>query len=698
MIDFANKHLWPLLLLALLPVAVHLLVRRRDREVVLPTARFLPDDRDPTLRRSRFLEVALVATRSLLLAALATAALGPHLRGNTGSDVSDDKPRALCIVIDASFSMLQRDNAGATSLQRAVALAERILDGTRTGDAVTFLVAPRLPGDTTPTQRARAPHLGTLRASLANLRARPGRFRLADAINTIRNELQRAPVEGRIGYVLSDLAANVLTEDGSAAPSGTALETPHERHPVHVLDVGSVGRSNQAIVHAAVPTSLVGTDRPLAVHAVARSYGTTNNGPVRLLRGNVEAAASTLDSQGRASFEIKLDAGWHALTIELPTRDHLLEDDRRYLSARVSKEAPILITGPRGAGRRHLRWALTNPTTTRAASILTVSEKDTIAESLARYRVLVCTDGTPLTAENSRTVAEFVHRGGGALLFFGRHTDRVAWNRFASGSTGYLPVRLGRLDVFPEPGARVELTDLEHPGLRLFAGHTHTEFHELRVTAWRRPADATHPVEHKELARLVARGPWIVERRYGRGRVIAILSDASLEASELPRSSLFLPLVRELVRYLAGSSERFDRSLECGDVVRVPLNRRQQIEAARVTTPFGTTEPLQLSEQPQLATFDRTLQPGVYELQLPGAEPETFAVNFPSHESDLTQLSEEERRDLSERRSVTISKDGVIEARSEHGSRPRRLWRWCVAVALALCLLELLIQNRLARG
>ncbi|MGD2174853.1 MAG: BatA domain-containing protein, partial [Candidatus Brocadiaceae bacterium] len=130
----------------LIPVAIHLVHRRKAEQVPFSTLRFLRMVDQRVARRHRLKELLLLALRLLLLAALVAALYRPMVRSATfkGGDV----PTAAAIVLDNSYSM-RAVAAGTTRFERARKAASEILQGLRRGDSAC-LVLLDVPGDVPP--------------------------------------------------------------------------------------------------------------------------------------------------------------------------------------------------------------------------------------------------------------------------------------------------------------------------------------------------------------------------------------------------------------------------------------------------------------------------------------------------------------------------------------------------------------------
>ena len=129
---FANRAILVGLVALGIPLAIHLLGRRRARNVVLPTARFAEGAHASSRGRLWLKRAALLALRLAAVALLVLALAGPRIGG-------DDRPWVL--VLDTSPSMQAKGPDGVTALERGrrrlLAVAEALPD-----DRPTVLLTP----------------------------------------------------------------------------------------------------------------------------------------------------------------------------------------------------------------------------------------------------------------------------------------------------------------------------------------------------------------------------------------------------------------------------------------------------------------------------------------------------------------------------------------------------------------------------
>jgi hypothetical protein len=105
------------------------------------------------------------------------------------------------------------------------------------------------------------------------------------------------------------------------------------------------------------------------------------------------------------------------------------------------------------------------------------------------------------------------------------------------------------------------------------------------------------------------------------------------------------------------------------------------VRTLEVTDPSGKREILQRGTRPEFL-YGKTEHLGVYQVQIEGGPPRSFAVN----------LLDSDESNLEPRPQFQIG-GSVIKPGQEH-SQPRELWKWVALGALLLVLLEWVIYNR----
>ncbi|MGL4553539.1 MAG: BatA domain-containing protein, partial [Gemmataceae bacterium] len=176
------------LLLAGVPVALHLLLRQQPRRVVFPAFRFLAQRRQTNQRRMRFRHLLLLLLRVAVLAALVLAFARPRLAGDrTGAAL--DRPVVAALLFDTSPST-GYTSAGVTRLDEALARGRELLDEMDPASRVAVLDSRE------PVAEPLQP-VAEARGRLKGLQTRPGAGSINRAVERGLDLLARSRAEAK---------------------------------------------------------------------------------------------------------------------------------------------------------------------------------------------------------------------------------------------------------------------------------------------------------------------------------------------------------------------------------------------------------------------------------------------------------------------------------------------------------------------
>ena len=401
--------------------------------------------------------------------------------------------------------------------------------------------------------------------------------------------------------------------------------------------------------------------------------------------------------------------GTHLVTLTVKPddkHDALADDNHTDYVVEVTPPMPILYVdgNPDPAqlktGQQTLLGALAlEKDTTPALQVTAVSVSEFKPELLVgggangvRPRVLVLCDVPGLTEAQAKAVEEFLADGGGVLATLGGRAEKHIedYNRqLYQGGEGWLPAELTGVEgdeTRPEDAAHVAVTDATHPVMERYRNQPFGGLAEARFPKWWKvgvtnaalPGSVGQALTGAwwKVARAGERAarlnspagefPFLVERRYGAGRVL--LCTVPLDnywATNLTTLPDFVPLVHDLVYYLAGA-----RSVEFnfppGQPIRCRLASNAPPQGFRLQPPDGAEKPLSVGpptpeafaarETPaphHTLVCDETRIAGVYRLTTPEGKT-VYYVAQPdsgkpdpgrpgSSESDLKASASEDR-------------------------------------------------------
>lgn len=719
-----NPFLLPLLLVVLLPLILHLIDRRRARQVDWPALRFLIPRNRTRIRRLQLREALLILVRSLALLLIVCALLGPVTWEEGASRSEAQGSRAVMLILDTSFSMAYRENSDEpSSLEKAKEAALEILDEMVPEDQPVFLEGP-------------APDLSRARRLVRDLQLGGEGFRLLPALDRAAEVLTRLTATSSEIYIFTDLQATILPKHdpahlGFIARRLRLLQTPPT---LRLIDCGTPHPMNRFVATLDSGPFAASTDEPASLRASVEVHGsfpeehptkaaeggkvgTDEDLAIQLLANEREVAASTIHvnrgEPARVEFSRRFSgSGKTRVTVQIPP-DGLPQDNRRHLALDILPRIDVLLVGPTLEGRgpgtaSYVDLALTPraPDMNAPAVIFrTEFTQHLTALQLRDKRVVIITGLLRLDSEAASALDAFVREGGGLLIFLGKQTSGAALNEHLyRGGKGVLPGRVLQ-EISAQTGAsHPQQVRAAHPVFSVFASPEQGDFTRISIASSTQIDDLTPGAV--VLAQVDAGRPWVVEGGAGRGKVIVVTTSASTDDSDFPRTPLFLPFLHRMTRYLAAEAPSA-RTRLVGEPLSVALPANttgSEVVGAELyaISPDGKRTALDPSlEDGQLqATFRETETPGFYEIHTSKETgPDVFAVNLRPDESLLERLGEEALAELHATVKLRVTRDGE-ETPREATITDRKLEQWPVMVGLAvvLLLLELLLAGSFARG
>jgi hypothetical protein len=189
----------------------------------------------------------------------------------------------------------------------------------------------------------------------------------------------------------------------------------------------------------------------------------------------------------------------------------------------------------------------------------------------------------------------FAQAGGGVVFFVGPRTQVANVNAaLHRDGAGIFPVPLaGAVDLLPQESAQApDLVVEEHPVVAVLSGQRNPLLDAVRVDRFFAVERGFEPPVGSGLRRLLSLrtgAPLVVERPYGAGLAVAVLTTAGPTWNNWARGNpSWVVVMLELQSHLAAMRRKAD-SLEVGEMVRVELEPGlDAIDIDFVTPPDGT--------------------------------------------------------------------------------------------------------------
>ena len=704
--------LWGLLL-AGIPIIIHLLSKRRYRRVRWAAQQWLLAALKKSARRMRLEQLLLLAVRTLILLLIALAVARPLAEQNQLTLFSTVRTHRV-IMIDGSLSM-GVEVAGVSRFERAVRLAEAIVRLGRLGDAISVLlvadpVRTIVPGpDASPE---------AVMSELARLKVTFGAADLNAAFARASQLFELSRYPRREVYIISDLQRATWLAQTLAPGTMRALGRDVE---LVVVDVGTENtRSNAAVVDLALDDPIAVTAQPAHVRVRVRNFG---DRPLRSVGIELSVDGRTAGRQAieldggeekEVPFTIQFNEPGYRLIQARLDPDILPLDNRRWLTVPVRDRIRVLLvdgepgSGPFQSETGYLRVALV-PGEDLAGVVPfeaeVINESEFVDADLSRYQLVALCNIGQWTEAEVRLIENYVRRGGGALIFLGDAIDPDGYNEalYRDGQ-GLLPARIGarvgdpvsKNDVF-----HLDPLEYEHPVVKPFKGAPAGSLLSTMVYAYYRLELAEADHQRARVALNYDTGdPALVTAGVGRGRVALVSTTADTEWTTWPVWPSYVPVMQELARYLV-ATDLSRWNLVVGSPVVLPPEPTATQVRVFTTWPDGrTTQRLWDAANGELRLSDTWLA-GALRLRLgaPLNRELLFALNPPRAESDLSRIDPQELRTLLGGLPVRYVRDiqqgpDVPEAARSGGSELHRPFLYA---ALVLLVFELLLAWRLNR-
>lgn len=735
-------------LAATVPVIIHLIHRRRFQRQRWAAMEWLLEAVKQNQRRLQMENLLLLLVRTLAVLLLALAIARP-----TFSDVplllGRTQQTHLYVLLDNSGSTAARAGTR-TVLDEELGAVSTLLGELGGEDPVTLVVTNDDPAETRGTGRPRVVLRGqtdhaVVRRRLGELKSAPARADLADALKSLEEAMPATDSLRRRVAIVTD-----LQESSFPGREDKAGDDPVRRSLMRLREKGAdvvlvpCGREPAVTANVAITSLRQADDRDVVQGSLAVFQAEVRNCSdrvqkveVRFLvdgeqRGDdavqwvsVPARTEGPDALPAATAQYFTtfrpeDSGVHVVEAKIRS-DALTLDDSRAFAFHVRPRIQVLAVDPdldraRDGQKPETYWLKLSLAPSGDGGPFQVTQMSEDAfhglQTLAGWDVVLLANvARPAPDDAARLrLEEFVKQGGALFLTVGDHVVAQRWNdelhrRGAAGSA-LLPARLGDVRYDKDAVVRFDLRGASHPLLRNITDPAFAVVFESPILNGFTTLDG---LEGDKDSRVVlsfddlARSPALVERRFGRGRVLLYTSTIDLLWGKLASANIFPALLHEAVYWLTtrGDAERNLFAFQ-------PWNGTvpEGTSAVEVTRPDASTKPIDPTPGQTNVTFDETDLLGVYRAQiklrakdlLGGGPPparDAFAVNLTPLESDLRRRPPEEIE--SRYRDLVRIGTGPQEAELAAKARSSEFATPLIAAALACLLLEVLLVQRIGK-
>jgi Aerotolerance regulator N-terminal/von Willebrand factor type A domain len=654
------------------PILFHLIRRAARERMSFSSLMFLHPTPPRTVRRRKIEHLLLLLLRCACLLLIATGFARPFLSKNLPVD-SASGGQQLVLLVDTSASM-RRNGVW----EKARAVAERYLAKASPADQVAVMTFDRqirsivsLAEWSSWTTDARAASAKQRLASISPgwMGTQLGLALTAAAEQFQHNESDGTLPKSRVVVLISDL------QEGAKLDGLQGHEWPKDARVV-IERIDGNPESNAGLEILDQSGNATGQENDVHVRVV--NAGNSRKEKFRLNWGDSGASSDIYlpPGQSRTFTAPKLTAGTTTGKLQL-SGDDIEFDNTSYFAAPEIENISIACLGMEPsndpAGLLYYLQRLFQPAPRRNVELV---------DSLTNAAFAIISGKLP--AENSASVRDWLASGKSALL--------VLNDAQAPAFAALLGLSDPSLTEANGDFALLGRIDFKHP---IFAPFDDPRFSDFsRIHFWKhRRWEIPSALQASVLADFDDHSPALVDVPVGKGRLLVLTSGWNPEDSQLAVSSKFPPLMQTMLEW-SSSTVPVHFQFRTGDPISSP-------------TTSGATVQWQKPDGKQIALaagapFLETDMPGIYQVSWENRR-RLFAVNLPADESRIAPMPVDELARLgvpigavTEQAAATARVQKRAMQRTELENH-QKLWRWLLAAALVITLLEIVLSGLLVR-
>jgi hypothetical protein len=722
------------LLLAGIPILLHLIMRQKPKRLPFPALRFLLQRHRTNQRSMRLRHLLLLALRIFLIAAMCLALARPKLFAGL-LHWDEGQPVAVVLLIDTSYSM-QYTAGGRTRLDEAKARAEEILKDLPDDSVVAVLDSADSGGNRSPNVPQARQRVADLTLRYANYPLNTQLKRAFDLLNEMGGDSDE---EGkslpRFLYVFSDRTAACWN-----AADAAGQRVPEDVQAAFV-DVGVKEPEDMAILKVEPVPPVVAAGNDIVLRVTVQAYGKEAKNKVTcrfddetvLLTEEVDLPAGkaqelyfhrpTAESSGMGN---ALGPGLHQAEVRLSISDDLPFNNQGFVTFTVLQGRGVLIVADDlGDAKEWHKDLEVNPSFRPERMTTKDFEQLDLKERQSRYAVICLLDvekPAPLWGK----LGDFVRAGGGLIVIPGGEGWKPDLNAYANPDAqnllpGKLEEKVVSIDALQKadsywaellPNSTVQNTFLE------------------KFRAWRKlagidfyPADGSLPWASRywqvtptqgDVLVHYAKGdaPALLERTLGKGKVLLFTTAFDERGRGYHWNnynegiSFYFVLANHATAYLAGDLRVEELNHACGQTIVVNLPESSRSPLYNLKGPgLGATQsnlPRAEEQDKLVISKDKTATPGNFSVSVSATDSKplaAYSLNADPAESNLDKVPAEQiERVLGKGCIVPVGRDLNLKRQlQDHWGQPLVLAPWLLIALLLALAVENLLANKFYR-
>ncbi len=666
-----------------IPLLIHFFARHKLQKVVFSNTTFLKQLQTVKIRRIKLRQLLLLVLRCLAILFFVLAFARPTLK-TTGMSGSGQARGSVALIVDNSLSM-GREGLFDQARERALSLLDLLQ---REDEAALIWTVPATMNTESFRRDQSALHQSVLEEEVSWNR---GRF--SQAIDQAISLLAESKNINREIYMVSDMQETgfVLSADSQKV---------HEwEGSFFVLPVFQE-MDNIALVDGGVVSQILQMGTPLEIFVDIRNDG---DQPVEDLLVRVflkdQAHAQKvihLDARetARVSFSvIPEDAGWIWGSIQVES-DRFPQDNMWYFSCWIPELTRVLLIGNSPEDVSPLTMALQYRKAQQSVYQITEALYDEFwIEYLNQTDVVFCSNISLIRPEEADRLKQFIEDGGGLFFIMGDHVDlRTVTQLFFEPVAG---LSLGnREGGFQDLGGALSFGDIDY-GHPLFQGMFEKGEENIQSPRFFQMIDVIGNLPQTVISFRNGK-PFLVEMKFGEGRLFLTTSGIDEDWSDWIYSSIFSPLIYRSAAYLAKRSNWYEDNVTVGEPIYVTTGIENMNASYSVMAPDRKEIMLipEIEYGEIRLTLKSTDKPGIYVFYRGETLIGMQAVNPDPLESDFQMIPESDLKNMFPKSQIhQIDDIDRLETVIEQVRWGRELWREMLLFGMILLIVEMVVER-----
>lgn len=669
------RFLFPGFLFALsavaIPIVIHLFNFRKLKKVYFSNVRFLKTVEQQTSSRRNLKHRLILAARILALIFLVLAFARPYLpdKSNTGTFQN----QVVSVFIDNSYSM-ETVNREGTLLDEARRRAKEIAAAYSLNDKFQLL-----------THDFEGRHQRLL--SYEDFISEVDEVNVSSSSKTLGQIIQRQQdiLSNQAGsrksaYIISDFQKNLLSKKPLLADSSIQIRLVR-------LTANALPNVSVDSVWFASPIHKPAETEKLVVRLKNNSDQKADNIPVKLTINKQQKALASLSIAPRAtrsdtlSFS-GLNSGWQEGEIQI-TDFPVIFDDRFYFNFNVKKTLPVLIING-GETNKYLDAVYRSDP---FFEVSNVTSGNVNYSELGQYPLIILNEVNDITAGLQQQLTAYIKRGGSMMVFPSLNADQSSLKTFLQRLNTDVPEEVVSQET------KVASINTRHPVFEGVFDRIPKNL-ELPVAKKYIRYSTQSKTNKQNLLELPARRGFISGYRLNSGKIYLSAVPLTDEAGNLPRHSVFVPLMYQ-VALLGMKDQRLFYTLNEDQLLAIPkiiLPANQTLKLKKGS--FETIPDVrQVENATQLFVADQVKEAGNYSLLRGDSLLSVLSFNASGLESDLSYAEKSELQSQFGQQKTEIFEPGgsSLQNAIKSVNEGVQLWKLCIILALLCLAAEILL-------